>query len=226
LIAAIAAGQWRYVLGRAKLLTGRVPDGAAAVDVTAFSPPDTALAREAEAACGEQPPPIVGHSYRTWVFGNALATLDRVQLDAERFYCASLVHDYGIAEVVPGQDFTLRGADCALACVERAGGDTSLGEAIADAICVHTTPGVTVARDGAVGCYVQAGAMVDAGLRLDEISPSNRHAVLARYPRGPGFKEELAAMIRDEAHAVRGGRFALLTRMGFPLLVRLAPLRD
>jgi hypothetical protein len=33
-------------------------------------------------------------------------------------------------------------------------------------------------------------------------------------------------MIRNEAHAVPGGRFALLTRMGFPLLVRVAPLRD
>jgi hypothetical protein len=226
LIAAIVAGQWDYMLGLAKLLLGRVPAGAAAIDVTAFSPPDTALAREAEAACREQPASIVGHSYRTWLFGNALAALDSVALDAEQFYCASLVHDYGIAEVVRGQDFTVRSAARALACVERAGADASLGEAIADAICVHATPGVTVEQDGAVGCYVQAGAMVDAGQRLGDIAQRNRKEVLARHPRGTGFKGELSAMIRNEAHAVPGGRFALLTRMGFPLLVRVAPLRD
>jgi hypothetical protein len=33
-------------------------------------------------------------------------------------------------------------------------------------------------------------------------------------------------MIRKEARAVPGGRFALLSRLGFPLLVRVAPLRD
>jgi hypothetical protein len=188
--------------------------------------PDTALAREAEAACADQPASIVGHSYRTWLFGNALAALDRAPLDAEQLYCASLVHDYGIAEVVSGQDFTVRSADCALGCVRRARAEASVGEAIADAICVHPTPGITVDRDGAAGCYVQAGAMVDVGLRLDEIAPRNREAVLARYPRGAGFKGEFAAMIRNEAHAVRGGRFALLTRTGFPVLVRAAPLHD
>ena len=226
LITAIVAGQWDYMLGRAKLLLGRVPDRAAAIDVTAFSPPDTTLAREAEAACREQPPSIVGHSYRAWLFGNALAAVDGVELEAEQFYCASLVHDYGIAEVVRAQDFTLRSADCALACVERAGTDASVGETIADAICVHPTPGITLEHDGAVGCYVQAGAMVDVGLRLSDITPRNRQMVLARYPRGAGFKGELAAMIRNEAHAVPGGRFALLMPMGFPLLVRVAPLRD
>jgi hypothetical protein len=226
LIAAIAASQWDYMLGRAKLLLGHIPDRAAAIDVAAFTPPDTALAREAEAACGEQPAPIAGHSYRTWLFGNALAALDRVELDTEQFPWASLVHDYGIAPVVPWQDFTARSADCALALVKQAGADASVGEAIADAICVHPTPGVTVEHDGALGCYVQAGAMVDVGLRLSDIAPHNRQAMLVRYPRGAGFKQELAAMIRNEAHAVSGGRFALLTRMGFPLLVRVAPLPD
>ncbi len=226
LIAAIVAGQWDYLLGRAKLLLGRVPAQAAAIDVAAFSPPDTPLAREAESACEEQPASIIGHSYRTWLFGKALAELDRIQFDDEQFYCASLLHDYGIAEVVAGQDFTVRSADRAIACGERAGADARVGETIADAICVHPTPGVTVERDGAVGCYVQAGAMVDVGLRLADIAPSNRETVLARHPRGAGFKGELSALIRNEAHAVPGGRFALLSQMGFPLLVRMAPLKD
>jgi hypothetical protein len=226
LIAASVAGQWDYVLGRAKLVLGRVPTRAGEIDLAGLRPPDTALARESEAASEAQPAAIIAHSYRTWLFGSALAALDRVELEAEQFYCAALVHDYGIAAVVPGQDFTVRGADCALGCAQRAGAGAAVGETIADAICVHPTAGATVARDGALGCYVQAGAMVDVGLRLSDITPANRQAALARYPRGAGFKRELAAMIRAEAEAVPGGRFALLTRMGFPLLVQMAPFRD
>jgi hypothetical protein len=226
LIAATLAGQWDYLLGRANLLLGRVPVAAAAIDVSTFLPPDTAIAREAQEACAELPAGVAEHSYRTWLFGAALATLDRVGLDAEHFYCASLLHDHGIGEAVPAQDFTLRSAERALACAERAGVDASIGEAIADAVCVHTTPGITVQSDGALGFYVQAGAMVDFGLRLCDIAPHNREAILDRHPRGATFKRDLAGLIRREAHAVPDGRFALLTKMGFPLLLRLAPFRD
>jgi hypothetical protein len=88
---------------------------------------------------------------------------------------------------------------------------------------VHTTPGVALARDGSLGCYLQWGAMVDgAGLRMWDVAPMNVQEVLRRHPRGD-FKRELVAMIRAEARAVPGGRFSLLARCGLSLAVRLAP---
>jgi hypothetical protein len=101
------------------------------------------------------------------MYGRALAALDGAQLDPELFYCAALIHDYGISPPVADRDFTLGGADRALACAAAAAVADRDGEAMADAICVHPTPGVTVDRDGPLGCYVQWGAMVDgAGLRI------------------------------------------------------------
>ena len=227
LLAAVAIGQFENLVGRAKLALGRVPDSAAAVDVRAFTPPDSRLAREAETACAEQPPAVIGHSYRTWLYGLALAAVDGTELDRELFYCAALVHDFGISPPVPGRDFTLGGADRALGCAEAAGLPAGDAERIADAICVHTTPGVTVDRDGSLGCYVQWGAMADGGgLRLWDISKANVQAVLAAHPRGAGFKEEFTALVRTEAAAVPDGRFGLLVRCGMPLLVRLAPFDD
>jgi hypothetical protein len=161
------------------------------------------------------------------MYGLALAAVDRVELDREFFYCAALVHDYGIAAPVAGRDFTLGGADRALACAAAAGLPNVDAERIADAICVHSTPGITVDRDGALGCYVQQGAMVDgAGLRLWDVSKANVEAVLEGHPRGAGFNSELATLIRAEARAVPGGRFALLARCGLPLAARLAPFDD
>jgi hypothetical protein len=223
LLAAIAYGQWENVLGRAKLALGRLPPGAAAIDVRTFEPPDSAFAREAERACTEQPRSIIGHSYRTWLFGTALAALDRNDLDPELFYCGALLHDHGIAQLTPGRDFTLASADRVLAAASAAAVPGERGELLADGVCVHTTPGVTVARDGAIGCYLQWGAMVDgAGLRLWDVSPANVDEVLRRHPRGD-FKRQLAEMMRAEGRAVPGGRFELLVRCGVPFAVQLAP---
>ncbi len=224
LLGAIVKGQAETIAGRVKLALGRAPAGAAGIDLASFEPPDSRMARSAEEACGEQPAWVAGHSYRTWMFGLALATLDRTELDRELFYCAALLHDYGIAEPVAGRDFTLAGADRVIACAETAGEPAQRGESAADAICVHTTPGAEVRRDGALGCYVQMGAMVDvAGLRKQDVSRANVDEALRRHPRGAGFKRELAAAVRAEARAVPGGRFSLLSRCGFPLLVRFGP---
>jgi hypothetical protein len=226
LLGEIAKGQAVNLAGRAKLALGRVPAAAQEIDAREFAPPDSALAREAEQACAEQPEWVVGHSYRTWMYGLALAALDRTEFDTEHFYCASLLHDFGIVEPKPGRDFTLGSAERAIACAEAAAVPAEDGETIADAICVHTTPGVTIERDGALGFYVQGGAMTDvAGLRLWDVSPDNREEVLRRHPRQSSFKAELTEAVRAEAKAVPGGRFSLLLRCGFPLAIRLAPFK-
>jgi len=222
-LAAIALGQWENAVGRVKLATGRLPQGAGEVDLDTFAVPDSKFAREAEEACAEMPPALVGHSYRTWLFGRALAAVDATELDGELFYAGSLLHDHGIMQPTPGRDFTLRSAERTLACASAAGLSDDRAETLADAICVHTTPGVSVERDGELGCYLQWGAMVDgAGLRIWDLAPGNVTEVLRRHPR-PGFKRELATMIRAEAAAVPRGRFGLLVRCGLPLAVRMAP---
>jgi hypothetical protein len=217
-------GQAENLLGRAKLALGRLPAGAAAIDVSDFEPPDSRLAREAEQACAEQPDSIAQHSYRSWMFGLALAALDRVDLDRELFYCASLVHDYGLIEPTPGRDFTLQGAERAIACAAAAEIGDDRGQAMADAISVHITPGIRIDRDGPLGYYLQCGGLADgAGLRLWDVAPANLREITRRHPRGTGFSRELIGMQRAEAQAVPGGRFALAVRCGLSLATRFAP---
>jgi hypothetical protein len=223
LFAAIAVGQWQNAVGRAKLALGRLPAATARVDLDAFRVPDSKFAREAEEACAELPLTLQGHSYRTWLFGRALATVDGHEMDDELFYCGALLHDYGIVAPTANRDFTLGSVERMLICANAAGLDDERAELLADGICVHTTPGVTVGADGVIGCYLQWGAMVDgAGLRIWDIAPRNVEAVLRRYPRGD-FKTELIGMMRAEANAVPKGRFGLLVRCGLPLAVRMAP---
>ncbi len=223
LLAAIAVGQWQNAVGRAKLVLGRLPAAAAQVDLDTFRVPDSRFAREAEEACAELPPTLAGHSYRTWLFGRALAAVDGNKMDDELFYCGALLHDYGITRPTGNRDFTLGSVDRMLSCAKAAGLADERADLLADGICVHTTPGVKLEDDGTIGCYLQWGAMVDgAGLRIWDIAPGNVAEVLRRYPRGD-FKRELVGMMRAEATAVPAGRFGLLVRCGLPLAVRMAP---
>jgi hypothetical protein len=223
LLLELAIGQFVNAVGRVKLALGRIPDAAAHVDIDTFQVPDSKFAREAEEACAELPPTLQGHSYRTWLFGRALATVDGTEMDGELFYCGALLHDYGIVSPTANRDFTLGSVDRMRACANVAGVDDKRADLLADGICVHITPGVKVETDGTIGCYLQWGAMVDgAGLRIWDIAPGNVKEVLRRYPRGD-FKRELVDMMRAEAAAVPDGRFGLLVRCGLPFAVRIAP---
>ena len=224
LLGAIVRGQGDYVATRVRRVTGRVPAGARHLAFADFRPPDSTLARLAEEAADEQSIHVKGHGYRTWAFGAALATLDGNEPDPEIFYVASLLHDYGVAAAVAGEDFVLRSAIRAEHCVA----DTGLGEAIAlataDAISIHSTAGITVEHDGPAGFYVQAGASADlAGLRSGDLPRSYFTDVHAEHPR-EGVTRAFRAHIAAEGHANPDGRFAQLRRCGFNVLLRANPL--
>ena len=186
-------------------------------------PPDSRFAREVEAAAAEQNPVILTHSYRSWIFGRALADVDAVGVDEELLFAGALLHDHGIDPVVPGEDFTLRSAQRAVGCARAAGLDDGRTATLADAITVHTTPGISVEHDGAVGYYIQNGALVDiAGNRIWDLSQNLIDNTLARYSR-LGFTRGLGGHFVAEAKAVPGGRFSMLRRCGFVTLMRIAP---
>jgi len=215
----ILLGQLAGVTGRLAVLLGRRPDS-----TEAPTPPDSAMARAAEVAAADQPPTLVEHSYRTWLFGRALASFDGVSdLDDELFYVASLLHDAGLVSAVTGEDFTLRSV---AAAAEVAAPHCGHGDVLVlrDAVAAHSTPGVSIETDGAVAFFVQAGATCDlGGLRLQHLAKSFVADTLERHPRR-GLVDDIRGRIDVEADAVPDGRFALLRRTGFGLAIRLAPL--
>ena len=222
LLGVIARTQAQNIAGRLRLATGRVPERIAGIDDALLAPPDSALAREAEEASREQPAALIGHGYRTWAYGRALATVDRIALDDELFYVASLLHDAGLATTVTGEDFTLRSGHRAARCMEAAGHAEAV-DLVRDAISAHATPGATPEKDGPLAFFIQAGALLDlAGFRLWDLPPSYVQQVLAAHARG-SITDTIIDLIRAEAHAVPDGRFALLARYGFALAVRVAP---
>jgi hypothetical protein len=216
----IVRGQAEAAVGRLTLALGRRPSS------TEFRPPpDSALARDAEEAAADQPDALVGHGYRTWAFGRALAAVDGFgpQLDDELFYVGCLLHDVGLMEAVAGEDFTLRSAAAAETVAARHCSPDDV-ELVADSIIAHCTPGATPERDGPLGFFMLTGAVCDlGGLRLQHLSREFVEQILNAYPR-TGLVADIVPRIQAEAKAVPDGRFAVLCKSGFTPAIRFAPL--
>ena len=169
-------------------------------------------------------PALLNHSYRTYVFGVSIGSLEGVEVDREVLFAAALLHDTGLRPPVAGVDFTRASAANALRVAEAVGLSTAATQDMRDAITLHHSPDVTLSVDGPVAYLLSAGAALDVmGMRSWKVPPGVLEDTVARYPR-LGFKREFTAAFAAEAVAVPRGRADLLRRYGaFDLAIRLAP---
>jgi len=172
-------------------------------------------------------PALLHHSYRTYLFGAALAHLEQVDVDRELLLAAALLHDTGLRPPTVDVDFTLASAKVALAVAEQVGLSTAATQVMRDAIALHHSPDVKLETDGPVAYLLSAGAALDVvGLRSWSLPPGLRGRIVSEHPR-LAFKREFTSAVAAESAAVPEGRMDLLRRYGaFDLAIRLAPFRD
>jgi len=196
------------------------------IDSASLAAPDSALAKDAEAAAQDLlTPALLNHSGRAYTWGAAIAALQGITFDRELLYLAAMFHDTGIPSPVPEVDFTVRSAAVAREFTDRHHMPADRRELVANAIAMHHTPGVGL-RAGAEAYLLSAGASVDVfGLGANEIPDAVRHRVVEQYPR-LGFKREFAGLLRAEAKQVPRGRAWYLHRFAVSdVSIRLAPFR-
>jgi hypothetical protein len=187
--------------------------------------PDSAPAREAEEVCGGLPPSVASHSHRCYLWGAILAAQDGITFDEELLYVAALLHDAGMpVAAAEGHDccFTLDSV-LAVRALHAPLEPQPRRRAAEEAIALHLNP--LVARDrGAEAHLMNAAAALDVlGMRLWEIEPAAKAAVLERHPRNE-FKAEWDGLCRAHIRAMPRGRVAWLYRYaGFGLQLRRAP---
>lgn len=189
--------------------------------------PKTSVASAAARLCTEHSTPaLANHCHRTYLWGALLAARDGVRYDAELFYVASLLHDLGLTERFAPEGsvacFALSGAEAAERFARREGWTALQAEALAEAICRHLNPVVSI-EEGAEAHLLRQGSGLDVvGLRFGEVAATARAEVLDRHPR-IGLSEELAATLARDARSNPHTRMAGLCRLGFAGRVRRAP---
>jgi hypothetical protein len=191
------------------------------------TPPSSVLTQAAEEhAQRHLSPVLLNHSYRTYMFGMALAALMNLDLDDELLFAATMLHDVGLSGPRQSEDFTLAGARAARDVADAVGLSSAATTTVCDAITLHHSPGVTL-DDGPVAYLLSAGAGIDVlGLRSWKLPPALLEDAVMNWPR-LGFKREFGQLWRAEADAVPEGRAQFLRRYGAAgLAIRLAPFRD
>ncbi|MFI9507347.1 phosphohydrolase [Nocardia sp. NPDC052566] len=189
--------------------------------------PTTAMAREAEAHAREVlSPATLEHSYRTYLFGKALARYDRAAVDDEAAFIAAMLHDCGLEQPVTGRCFAVRAAESAERLLTDWGAAPERVIAVRDGIAQHITAGVERDLSDIAG-LLSAGASLDLfGLRWSHCDPDWICKVVADHPR-LDFKNQVIGLVRAEVAAVPDGRTALTYSMGdWEATVRSSPFAE
>jgi hypothetical protein len=172
--------------------------------------PDSALAREATEFVRDISPQLLfDHSRRVFLWGALQGEQLSVDYDPELLYVGAMFHDVGLVEGHRSEHerFEIDGANAARRFLEGHGLREHDVMTVWESIALHTTPEIPHYKQPEVR-LVTLGVEYDVrGRRFEELSPTQREAVLHAHPR-PGFKagiiEALSAGMRDKPETAFG----------------------
>lgn len=193
------------------------------VDLEAWAPPDSVVAREAEELLLDtSSTEFVNHSYRSYYFSAITCDIAGLShlVDREVLYTSVLLHDVGLfVEPIESEHcFTVTGARLARELVARHGWDAERTDRLAAAITANLNPFVSKDVFGLEASLFRRGGLVDVLAQGWKVHPRNLDQVLAAYPRD-GFAVETQRRVKAEVERNPRCRFAAYGP-AFPLLVR------
>ncbi|QBR01929.1 phosphohydrolase [Paraburkholderia pallida] len=164
--------------------------------------PKTAFAtRAAEYARAALEPVLVGHAHRVFVFAALAARRENRACDAERLFVAAMYANMGLSAAYARstERYEVDSANAARSLL--AGASPRVAEDVWRAIALHTTPGVPV-HVSALAHLLAQGAGTDLiGMDYDAYTCAERNSILAAWPRGETFDEDMIrAIARGVAH--------------------------
>jgi hypothetical protein len=161
--------------------------------------PDSKLARDATDLLREFGTPLLfAHSLRVYLFGSLRGRHRGLSVDPELLYFGAVFHDFGLTPKYRSREhrFEIDSANTAREFLRTNGIDESQAGIVWDAISLHTTPEIPWHKRPEIA-LVTGGVEADVlGDGLNEISISDRKAVLATYPR-VDFKRGIVQAFHD-----------------------------
>jgi HD domain len=184
-------------------ITPKPFDGAEAVaeiDISGVRIPDSKIAREITQLIRDSESDVLfHHSTRVYFWGALSGKRAGLTFDSELLYTAAMFHDIGLTRRFRESRlrFEVDGADAARDFLRSHGISERDVEKVWIAIALHTTPGIPERMQPEIA-LVQAGAGMDiAGRGFDDFTDEQRETVIAAYPRGSDFKNEMIDAFYD-----------------------------
>lgn len=142
---------------------------------------------------------LFNHSSRVYFFG-ALAGQQRgLTFNSELLYAATMFHDIGLmpSHSSPDLRFEVDGANAARDFLRSWQVDPSDIEKVWAGIALHTTPGVPEFMHPVIALTTAGVEMDVLGLTYGQYPDEVREAVVAAFPRGTQFKEDIIQAFYD-----------------------------
>lgn len=162
--------------------------------------PDSKIAHEVtELIRDTESPLLFHHSTRVYLFGALAGIRQELKFDPELLYIGAMFHDIGLTQAYRHSTdrFEVDGANAARDFMRRHQISEASIDLVWDAIALHTTPGIPQHKKPEVA-LVTAGVVMDVvGLGFSEFTPEQREQVIAAYPRGSHFKENIIQAFAD-----------------------------
>ena len=156
--------------------------------------PDSKMTRDLTQLIRDtEPDMLFHHSTRVYLFGALTGLRKGLKFDPELLYVGAMFHDIGLTERFHHSQnrFEVDGANSARDFMRSYGISESSIELVWDAIALHTTPGIPEHKKPEVA-LVTAGVEMDVlGIAYDQFTKEQRADVVAAYPRGSHFKDDI-----------------------------------
>jgi hypothetical protein len=164
----------------------RIPDSRMANDLTQ-------LIRDTETDL------LFHHSTRVYLFGALTGKRRGLKFDPELLYVGAMFHDMGLTERYRESQnrFEVDSANAARDFLKRYNIPERDVETVWDAIALHTTPGIPEHKRAEVALVTSGVEMDVMGIAYEQFTEAQRNAVLATYPRGNSFKNDIIRAFYD-----------------------------
>jgi HD superfamily phosphodiesterase len=136
---------------------------------------------------------LFNHSTRVYFFGALTGKRRGLKFDPELLYVGAMFHDMGLTERYQTSQnrFEVDSANAARDFLRSHGIPETEIETVWDAISLHTTPGIPEHKKAEVALLTSGVEMDVMGLAYEQFTEAQRNAVVAAYPRGNSFKEDI-----------------------------------
>lgn len=194
--------------------------------------PDTPIVKEAIFELeNTQNQAIIHHSWRSYIWGVAIAQIQDWQFDEESLLIASLMHDLGLVEHLEHyscQCFTFESAlRSESLCVKHHYPKDKIDN-ISNAICLHMNGHLDKNNQNLSKevLLLQKATSCDViGTNLGQLSITFRDEVFSRHPRSK-FNTIFEKLLKAETKRNSGSRTALLSKLGLPLMIKMNPFKE
>jgi len=156
--------------------------------------PDSKMARDlTELIRDTESDLLFHHSTRVYLFGALAGQRKGLAYDPELLYVGAMFHDIGLTKAYrnSAHRFEVDGANAARTFLRSYGISEVSVETVWDAIALHTTPGIPEHKKPEVALVTSGVEMDVLGLAHQDFTPEQREAVVAAYPRGTSFKQNI-----------------------------------